>query len=169
MWIRAVTETFRDSSEMVAFCDLSQTRMEWYNSRIREQGGDPLPTYRADQFDRMIAETKPDTVIVTTIDAAHHIYITRAMELGCDAITEKPMTIDVEKTRAIFDAIERTGRHLRVSFNYRYSPTYTQLRDIIMKGTIGRPLSVDFSWILNTYHGADYFRRFDGSQSDASL
>jgi predicted dehydrogenase len=82
------------------------------------------------------------------------------MELGCDAITEKPMTIDVEKTRAIFDAIERTGRQLRVSFNYRYSPAYTRLRDIIMRGTIGRPLSVDFSWLLNTYHGADYFRRW---------
>jgi predicted dehydrogenase len=160
MWIQAVTETYRDSSEMVAFCDLSQTRMDWYNSHIQSQGSDPLPTYLADQFDRMIAETKPDTVIVTTIDSTHHIYITRAMELGCDAITEKPMTIDAEKTRAIFDAIERTGRHLRVSFNYRYSPAYTKLRDIIMRGTIGRPLSVDFSWLLNTYHGADYFRRW---------
>ena len=160
MWIRAVTETYRDSCEMVAFCDLSQTRMDWYNSSLRSQGMDPLPTYPADQFDRMIAETKPDTVIVTTIDATHHIYIMRAMELGCDAITEKPMTIDAEKTRAIFDAIERTGRQLRVSFNYRYSPTYTKLRDIIMTGTIGRPLSVDFSWLLNTYHGADYFRRW---------
>jgi predicted dehydrogenase len=160
MFIRAVTETYRDSCEMVAFCDLSQTRMNWYNSRIQAQGGDPLPTYLADQFDQMIAETKPDTVIVTTIDRTHHIYITRAMELGCDAITEKPMTIDAEKTRAIFDAIERTGRHLRVSFNYRYSPAYTKLRDILMQGTIGRPLSVDFSWLLNTYHGADYFRRW---------
>jgi predicted dehydrogenase len=160
MFIQAVTETYRDTCEMVAFCDLSQTRMDWYNRQIQAQGGDPVPTYRADQFDRMVAETRPDTVIVTTIDAAHHIYITRAMELGCDAITEKPMTIDIEKTRAIFDAIQRTGRHLRVSFNYRYSPAYTKLRDIIMTGTIGRPLSVDFSWMLNTYHGADYFRRW---------
>jgi predicted dehydrogenase len=160
MFVRAVMDTYRDSCEMVAFCDLSQTRMDWYNKQIQAQGGEPLPTYLADQFDQMIAETKPDTVIVTTMDSTHHTYITRAMELGCDAITEKPMTIDVEKTRAIFDAIERTGRQLRVSFNYRYSPAYTKLRDIIMSGTIGRPLSVGFSWLLNTYHGADYFRRW---------
>ena len=32
-----------------------------------------------------------DTVIVTTIDRTHHRYIVRAMEAGCDCITEKPM------------------------------------------------------------------------------
>ncbi|MBN1564550.1 MAG: Gfo/Idh/MocA family oxidoreductase [Anaerolineae bacterium] len=160
MYVRAVMETYPDSCELVAFCDLSQTRMDWYNSQIQAKGGEPIPTYRADQFDQMIAETKPNTVIVTTMDSTHHIYITRAMELGCDAITEKPMTIDVEKARIIFDAIERTGRQLRVAFNYRYAPAYTKVREVVMDGTIGRPLSVDFSWLLDTHHGADYFRRW---------
>jgi predicted dehydrogenase len=160
MYVRALTETYRESCEMVAFCDLSQTRMDWYNAQIQAKGFAPLPTYLADQFDQMIAETKPDTVIVTTMDSTHHIYITRAMELGCDAITEKPMTIDVEKAQAIFDAIERTGRKLRVTFNYRYAPAYTKLRELVMEGAVGRPLNVDFSWLLDTHHGADYFRRW---------
>src|SRR5258708_16634536 len=108
----------------------------------------------------MIVETKPDVVIVTTIDATHHIYITRAMELGCDVISEKPMTVDAEKTRLIFDTIERTGKSLRVTFNYRYAPAYTKLREIVMQGTIGRPQLVDFAWMLDTSHGADYFRRW---------
>jgi predicted dehydrogenase len=160
MYVRAVMDTYRESCELVALCDLSQTRMDWYNTQIQAKGSPPLPTYHADQFDQMVAETKPDTVIVTTMDSTHHIYITRAMELGCDAITEKPMTIDVEKAQAIFDAIERTGRHLRVTFNYRYAPAYTKLRELVMDGIVGRPLSVDFSWLLDTHHGADYFRRW---------
>src|SRR5258708_12371533 len=106
----------------------------------------------------MIVETKPDVVIVTTIDAFHHQYIARAMELGCDVISEKPMTIDAEKTRIIFDAIARTGKSLRVAFNYRYAPAYTALRQLLMKSTVGRPLAVDFSWVLDTSHGPDYFR-----------
>jgi predicted dehydrogenase len=108
----------------------------------------------------MIAETKPDTVIVCTMDATHHLYITRAMELGCDVVTEKPMTTDIDKTRAIFDAIDRTGKSLRVTFNYRYAPAYTKLREVVMQDIIGRPLTVDFSWMLDTRHGADYFRRW---------
>jgi predicted dehydrogenase len=108
----------------------------------------------------MIADTKPDTVIVTTVDATHHLYITRAMELGCDVITEKPMTTDAAKMRAIFDVIARTGRLLRVTFNYRYAPAYTAVRRLMMEGVVGRPLCVDFSWLLDTQHGADYFRRW---------
>jgi predicted dehydrogenase len=119
-----------------------------------------VPTYLADAFDRMVAETKPDTVIVTSMDSTHHLYIIRAMELGCDAISEKPMTIDAEKARAIFAAIERTGRKLRVTFNYRYAPIATKAREMIMQGVIGRPLHVNFQWVLDTFHGADYFRRW---------
>lgn len=157
MYVEAITSTYADSAELVALCDLSQTRMNWYNQKL---GPLACPTYHPDEFDRMVQETKPDVVIVTTIDATHHTYIVRAMELGCDVITEKPMTMDADKAKAIFDAIDRTGCSLRVTFNYRYSPAYTKLREVIMQGTIGRPLAVDFSWILDTSHGADYFRRW---------
>ena len=161
MFIDALITTYRATCELVALCDLSQVRMDWHNQRQHDLTGLPLlPTYHADDFDRMIKETHPDVVIVTTMDATHHLYIARAMELGCDVITEKPMTTDVEKMKIIFQAIERTGRSLRVSFNYRYTPAYTRFRELVMEGVVGKPLLVDFSWILDTSHGADYFRRW---------
>ena len=86
----------------------------------------------------------------------------RAMELGCDAITEQPMTTTAEEAKRIFDAIEKTGKKLRVTHNYRYSTYATALREQIMNGAIGEPLAVDFSWVLDTSHGADYFRRWHG-------
>jgi predicted dehydrogenase len=161
MYVDAIMTTYRDVAELVALCDLSQTRMDWYNTQMAIQHHLlPRPTYLAAGFDQMIAETRPDIVIVSTIDSTHHIYIVRAMELGCDVICEKPMTIDLDKMKAIYDAIERTGKSLRVAFNYRYAPAYTRFRELIMQGHIGRPLAVDFSWILDTSHGADYFRRW---------
>ena len=90
MFADALAGTYRDTSELVALCDLSQTRMDWYNNRLAEEfDAAPVATYHADQFDQMVAEMKPDTIIVTTMDSTHHIYINRAMELGCDAISEK--------------------------------------------------------------------------------
>ncbi len=161
MFIDAVTTTYRDVSELVAFCDLSQVRMDWHNKRLHNERGLPAaPTYFGEQFDRMIAETRPDTVIVSTVDATHHAYIIRALELGCDVISEKPMTTDLLKLQAIFDAVEHTGRSLRVTFNYRYAPAYTRFRHLIRDGVVGKPLAVDFSWVLDTSHGADYFRRW---------
>lgn len=161
MFIDALSTTYRDVAELVALCDLSQTRMDWYNARLQQVNAHtPVPTYHAERFDTLVNETSPDVVIVTTIDCMHHHYIVRAMELGCDVITEKPMTTDADKMHAIFDASERTGRQLRVTFNYRYSPAFTRFKELILEGHIGRPLAVDFSWLLDTQHGADYFRRW---------
>jgi predicted dehydrogenase len=161
MFVDALLGPYRDTSDLVGFCDICQTRMDWYNGYLeREYHMLAIPTYQAADFDRMVAETNPDIVIVATMDRTHHQYIIRAMELGCDTISEKPMTIDEEKTKAIFDAIDHTGRSLRVTFNYRYSPAYTRLREVIVEGVIGKPLNVDFTWLLDTDHGADYFRRW---------
>ncbi len=161
MFFEAICNTYRDSAELVALCDLSQTRMNWYNHLIGQQyHASPRPAYLPHDFDRMMAEVRPDVVIVTTMDSAHHHYIVRAMELGADVITEKPLTTDLDRLNAIYDAIARTGRSLRVTFNYRYAPAYTQLRKLVIDGAVGRPLSVDFSWLLDTSHGADYFRRW---------
>jgi predicted dehydrogenase len=161
MFIRALTGPYADAAELVAMCDTSQTRMDWYNRQLAgSRRPAPVPTYLADHFDRLIAETKPDTVIVATPDSSHHHYIVRAMALGCDTITEKPMTTDLPRLKAIFEAIASSGRSLRVAFNYRYAPAYTRFRRLLLDGAVGRPLAVDFSWLLDTSHGADYFRRW---------
>jgi predicted dehydrogenase len=36
-----------------------------------------------------------------------------------------------------------------------------------MKGEIGEVLSVDFHWLLNTHHGADYFRRWHSEKKNS--
>ncbi|NLM76503.1 MAG: Gfo/Idh/MocA family oxidoreductase [Ruminococcaceae bacterium] len=157
----AIAGTYQETAELVGFCDVNQIRMNYANEVIQEKYGvGPVPTYRNDQFDEMIQTEKPDVVIVTSIDRTHHKYIIRAMELGCDVISEKPMTTDDEKAQAIIDAIRRTGRKLRVTFNYRYAPHNTKIRELIMDGAIGDIYSVHFEWLLNTQHGADYFRRW---------
>lgn len=161
MFLNAIADTYKKHSELVGLCDLSQIRMDWHNGQLAEKfDHPPVPTYHADNFDQMVRETKPDVVIVTTMDSTHHEYIVRAMDLGCHAIAEKPMTTDAAKAQAIFDAIERTGQSLRVTFNYRYSNIATKVREVIMGGAIGRPQHVNFQWVLDTSHGADYFRRW---------
>lgn len=157
----SLARDYRDTSELVAFCDTNQTRMDYANKMLLERyGHKTIPTYKAHAFEEMIRAEKPDTIIVTTIDRTHHTYIVKALELGCDVITEKPMTVDEEKCQDILDAVKRTGKNVRVTFNYRYAPHNTKIRELIMNGAIGDVHSVHFEWLLNTRHGADYFRRW---------
>jgi len=161
MFYKAIAKDFSDTSELVAICDINRTRLEYANEVLTgEFGYKALPMYGADEFEKMIEETKPDIVIVTSIDRTHHKYIIKAMEMGCDVISEKPMTVDAVKCQEIVDCIQRTGKNLRVTFNYRYAPHNTKVRELIMNDTIGKVTQVHFEWILNTSHGADYFRRW---------
>lgn len=160
LWFLASTlHQHKDHFELVALCDKNPGRLGFMKKACSRWKADPAP-YPHSAFDQMIANEKPDVVFVTTMDSTHDDYIVRAMELGCDVITEKPMTTDAERCQRILDAQKRTGRRCRVTFNYRYSPPRTQVKDLLMKGTIGDVLSVDFQWMLNTKHGADYYRRW---------
>ena len=161
MYYQAIAGDFKESSELVAFCDINRTRMEYACKILKEDFNYPAPKlYAADEFEKMIEVEKPDVVIVTSIDRTHHRYIVKAMEMGCDVISEKPMTMDADKCQKILDAIEKTGKNLRVTFNYRYAPHNSTLRQLVKDDVIGKVNQIHFEWNLNTSHGADYFRRW---------
>lgn len=161
MFIDPIADTFRDSCQLVGLCDSSATRRLWHRNRLsREYGIDPVPDYDVEDFDRMLDDTKPDTVIVCVPDYLHHEFIVRSLEFGADVICEKPLTTDADKFAVIDDAVRRTGRSVRTTFNYRWAPGATQVRQLIASGAIGTVKHVDFEYMLNTAHGADYFRRW---------
>ncbi|KAI6958123.1 hypothetical protein KC321_g14181, partial [Hortaea werneckii] len=154
MYYTAITKDFKDVATLVGICDVNQTRMDVANDHLVELGGKKVPTYKDTDFDQMVQEQKVDVVIAITIDRFHHHYCIRAMELGCDAITEKPMTIDQDKLQLMIDAEKRTGKRVRVLFNYRYAPHHTKMRELIDSGVIGEISTVHMDWILDCPHGA---------------
>ena len=166
MYQKAILKDFAANCQMVGYCDNNAGRLERAVADAHENGTE-LKGYPAEAFDNMIAETKPDCVIVTTRDCFHDDYVCRAMEQGCDVITEKPMTTDEKKCSRILETQKRTGKHVTVTFNYRYSPPRTQVKDLLMSGVIGNLLSVDFHWLLNISHGADYFRRWHRNKANS--
>ena len=167
-FIEPLVTTYRDTNELVAICDLSPARMAYYNGLL---AGDwdyhAVPAYPAARFDDLLRETRPDTVFVCSKDDTHHDYIIRSLRAGCDVITEKPMTIDAEKCRAILEAQRATGRRVRVAFNYRWAPFRTKVKELIATGTIGRVRSVNLEYLLDTNHGADYFRRWHSHAAES--
>ena len=154
MWGKGLVAGYGPWVELVGLCDQNRLRAE----RVRDAIGIEAKVYT--DFAALLRETRPDLVIVCTRDSNHDEYIVAALAAGADVITEKPMTTTVEKCRRILDAEVRSGRRVDVSFNYRYSPTATRIKEILRSGAIGDIKSVDFHWYLDTRHGADYFRRW---------
>ncbi len=155
-WGKSLVEKYPDLLEFVGLCDNNEGRLNY----ALEYMNVDCPTY--DNLEKMIGESKPDLLIVATTDATHHEFIIKGLEMGCDVLSEKPLTIDEDKCQQIVDAEKKSDRKLIVGFNYRWSPYNTKIKELIEEGTIGKVTSVDFHWYLNTYHGASYFRRWHG-------
>jgi predicted dehydrogenase len=154
MWGRNVITKYPEYVEYVGLCDINPGRLEAAKAHM----GVTCKTYT--DFELMMKENIPDILIVTTTDSTHDHFIIRGLELGCDVITEKPMTTDEIKCQKILDAQKKSGKQVIVTFNYRYSPHRAKIWELIHNGEIGEITSVDFHWYLDTSHGADYFRRW---------
>jgi hypothetical protein len=156
MYLAALQTTHRDVGELVALCDTNPVRMEFYRRELELD----IRTYGPDKLDRLFAETAPDCLIVTSPDFTHDAYICAALDRGLDVVTEKPMTIDQDRLTKIVSSLDASAGDLTVTFNYRYSPRNAKVKELLAAGAIGDVTSVHFEWLLDTSHGADYFRRW---------
>jgi predicted dehydrogenase len=154
MWGRPLVERYGDVLEFVALADVNPLRVE----AARKQIGVSCPTFTS--LEEMLDKAKPDLLCVTTVDAYHVDCIVKALDRGVDVMTEKPMVTDETQCQAVLDAEKRNNRKIIVTFNYRYAPKHQKIKEILRSGEIGTVTSVDFSWYLDTTHGADYFRRW---------
>jgi len=166
MYRDATAHEYPETVELVGLCDINPGRLRLAQDKVKAKGRD-VPGCAPDDFEKMIREQRADLVIVTTKDCTHDEYIVRGLRAGCDVITEKPMTTTAEKCQRIVDTVKETGRRVRVTFNYRYSPFRTQVKELLQDGVIGRVLSVEFKWLLDTSHGADYFRRWHRNKANS--
>lgn len=155
-WGKPVVDNFSDVVEFVGLCDINPGRLAFAKQRMNVN----CQTFT--DFVAMMKTVKPDVVIVTTVDSNHDEFIIRALEMGAEVITEKPMTTDEKKCKAILAAEKKTGKKVTVAFNYRHGPHMMKVKELLANNRIGNVTSVDFNWTLNVYHGADYFRRWHG-------
>jgi predicted dehydrogenase len=154
MWGKDLVDTYSKEVQFVGLCDKNIKRAEAGKKLI----GANCPTFT--NFDEMLEKTKPEILMVTTVDSTHHEFIQKGIAKGIKVMTEKPMTTEAKWAQAILDTEKRYNNPITVTFNYRYAPKHQKMKEILDSGEIGKITSVDFSWYLDVRHGADYFRRW---------
>lgn len=142
------------SAQLVGLFDTNPRRSEAFCKEL----GHNIPIY--DEFEKMITTSQCDRVVITSPDWTHDDYIVRGLKLHCDVVVEKPMAIDAQRIARIREAERESGNQVIVTFNYRYNAYMTEIRRLLARATVGAVTSVQFDWLLDTIHGADYFRRW---------
>lgn len=122
-----------DDVEIVAQADISKASME----RWAEQYG--IGASYTD-YQKMLAEVKPDAVSVCTPNGAHAPATIAALNAGAHVIVEKPMAMSAREAQAMISAAKRKRRKLIIGFQHRYDPRTKFIKDAVDSGRMGKVL-----------------------------
>ncbi|KMY48581.1 Gfo/Idh/MocA family protein [Peribacillus loiseleuriae] len=159
MFIKPMLQQFHKESTIVGLLDNDPLRFQICKDAYKEL--QHVPVFLADQFEKMIEETKPDYVIVASRDDTHVDYILAALKENIHVITEKPMVTNARDANKVLEAESKSTGKVIVTFNYRYNPFHRKIKEMILEGKLGRITSIDLNWYMDTYHGSSYFRRWN--------
>jgi myo-inositol 2-dehydrogenase / D-chiro-inositol 1-dehydrogenase len=134
---RVITEL---GERVVAVVDPDAGRRDQLASRLRCAAYPSL----TEMLDR---ERTVESVGIATPTYLHAEHVQEATSAGKNVLCEKPMANGLADVRAMIDGAERAGTKLAVGFKMRFEGLFTEIRQLIMDGTIGDPRRV-----LVTHH-----------------
>lgn len=137
-WVKYTTE--REDCQIVALVDANidaaKAMAQHYNLNC------PVFTSVQDAVNAV----HPNLVYDITPPDIHYSVSSWAMRAGCDVMSEKPISNDVEQAKALVRTSEETGRFYSLMQNRRYLPGIQDVRDFLKNNPLGKPgmLCADF-------------------------
>jgi predicted dehydrogenase len=123
------------NAEIAAVCDLSPARAEATAERFR------IPKWFVD-YERMIAEIRPDLVHITTPPAAHVAIAKTCLSAGLNVLCEKPVVINQEDFAALRQLATDRRCFLLENQNLRYHSSVRRIAALIDSGELGDVVNV---------------------------
>ena len=122
--------------QIIATCDVNTEIANGYIDRNLPEL-EPRPG-AFDDIDKMLAETKPDAVLISTPHTLHFEQGMKALNAGCHVFMEKPMVTAAEDAYTIAEKVEETGKVFVVGYNTPCSANFYYLREQIRNKTLGK-------------------------------
>ncbi|MBN1171486.1 MAG: Gfo/Idh/MocA family oxidoreductase [Micromonosporaceae bacterium] len=113
---------------------------------------DGIPTFT--DYQVMLAETRPDVVIICTPPHTHLAMARDVFATGADLLLEKPPVPTIEQHDLLQRAIEESGRHCQINFQALGSTALTEICELVAGKDLGTIASVDAVgawWRPDTY------------------
>lgn len=118
-------------------------------------------------WEPMLAETQmADAMVCTTLDDRHVGPTLAALEVGYDALLEKPMATTLADCVTLVRAAEKAGRLLQIAHVLRYTPFFSTVYEVVNGGQLGEVITVTHHENVAYWHMAHSFVR--GNWSNAA-
>jgi predicted dehydrogenase len=119
-------------AKLVAVCDADPALLE---KRKSDWGVDKVTT----DAEALCADPEVDAVIIATPNFTHKPIALAAAKHGKHAMCEKPLGLDAEEVRLMYEAARDNRTVHMTAFTYRFAPSMRYMKHLITSGALGQP------------------------------
>jgi predicted dehydrogenase len=128
--------------KVTAICDKDEKKLRETARRFK------VPKGYSD-LTEMLSQEKLDLVDICTPPDTHAALAIQTLELGSNCMVEKPMALTVADAERMIKTARERGLNLYVIHNYSFMPCIRKARSMVLKGEIGRLVSVDVKYLCS--------------------
>ncbi len=86
----------------------------------------------------MFEDSDIDAICICSPTSTHADLIVGASGAGKHVLCEKPISLDLDKTRNCLQQVKESGIKLQIGFNRRFDPNFLKVKEIVAEGKIGK-------------------------------
>jgi predicted dehydrogenase len=141
----SVLNNMPEQFQLKAVCDVLAFRLEQAKTLDIQNN----LTYEKD-YRKLLDDKTIDAVIIATPLYNHYEITAAAINAGKQVYLEKTMTYDARQALALVKLmLQHPKQVLQVGHQYRYTPLYFKVKELIDKGYLGKVTQIDCRWDRN--------------------
>lgn len=120
-------------------------------------------------YKQMLAQADLQALVVSVPDDLHYQIAIDALDDGLHVLCEKPLAMNADQARAMYQRAEQRGVKHMTYFTWRWMPHFEYVRQLIEQGYIGRCFQCQFRMLGAYGRDAQYAWRFDQRRANGIL
>ena len=120
-------------------------------------------------YREMIARGDLQALVVSTPDDLHYQITMDALDAGLHVLCEKPLAMNADQARAMYERAEARGVKHMTYFTWRWMPHFEYVRQLIEGGYLGRCFQCQFRFLGGFGRDTEYTWRYDTRRANGML
>jgi predicted dehydrogenase len=143
--IMRVIERFPDMFNVVAICDVLDMRLKEAQKFAKDKAFNQYTDHR-----KLLQDPSVDAVVIAVPLNLHYQVAVDSLKANKHLYLEKTMTYNIQQALDLVkQAKSRPSQVVQIGHQYRYSPLYYRVKEMINKGYLGTISQVDCRWDRN--------------------
>ena len=125
--------------QIVGLCDPDKQMLNQAKTLVQERSKSAASIATYGDYRKLLAEQKPDIVLIGSPDHWHSLQAIEAMKAGAHVYVQKPISVDVMEGEAMVAAARKYNRVVQVGTQRRSTPHLMEAkRNIVDAGLLGK-------------------------------